>query len=114
MGDTVDQGAILSHLGEIHYVQGNYEQAIALQQHWLDISRANGFRPGEGIALGSLGNIYEAQGSYPQAVTYHRQHLVLARADGDLEMEGAALGNLGVATIPSVNMPRLKLVISNT
>jgi tetratricopeptide (TPR) repeat protein len=42
VGDPVDRGMVLSHLGEICYALGDYAAAIDYQEQWLAIAGAKG------------------------------------------------------------------------
>jgi len=92
-----DYAAVCGSLGNAYQSLGQYQQAIDLQQQWLEIARAIGDRGGEARSLGSLGNAYQSLGQYQQAIDLQQQSLEIARAIGDRGGEARSLGNLGVA-----------------
>ena len=91
------EGDALGSLGLAYANLGQYQEAVALYEQQLIITREIGDRQGEGAALGNLGLVYTDLGQYQEAVALYEQHLVIARAIGNHQGEGIALGNLGIA-----------------
>ena len=99
--DADMQAAVLGHLGNTRYVQGQIDQAMDRYRQALDVARevarTTGDRRTEGIHLGNLGVAYYAQGQTQAAIAYYQRALGIARQAGDLRTEGTLLGNLGLA-----------------
>ncbi|MGK7892054.1 MAG: CHAT domain-containing protein, partial [Leptolyngbyaceae cyanobacterium] len=76
---------------------GQHQQAIALYEQSLVITREIGDRAGEGDSLGNMGIAYRNLNQYQQAIALHERSLIIAREIGDRAGESVALGNLGNA-----------------
>jgi len=64
-----------AHLGQLHYLQGHYEQARYYSQQALDKSGGN--RQVRATALTTLGHIFDAFGQYIKAEQAYQQALTL-------------------------------------
>ena len=93
--DQYWDGICLTGLGNVYYLQGEYDKAMKYYQQYLQIAREIRDRSGEGSVLGNLGNVYYSQGEYDKAMEYYQQSLQIAREIGDRSGEGIALGNWG-------------------
>jgi tetratricopeptide (TPR) repeat protein len=75
--------AYLIHVaGILAAMQGDYDQAVALQEAAMDVYREMGHKKGVSISLRELGLVVYYQGDYERAVRLHEQSLALAREFG--------------------------------
>jgi tetratricopeptide (TPR) repeat protein len=115
--------ANLNHLSRISVTEKSFDQAIALSQRALILSRQSGDRPGEANALATLGTaeVFQAQAlesspeSYELPIGYLEQSLRLSESLGDQLSLGLCATSLGVAyTVllePDKAMPYVQLGI---
>ena len=83
-------------LGNLHYVKGDYRQAIDFYDKCLKESQEIKDSQTVGAALNSMGLSHFWLGDYDKAINYFQQRLVIAWANNDYQGEGAALNNLGI------------------
>jgi CHAT domain-containing protein len=94
IGDRTREITSLTHIGNIHYAQGRYTQALEFYQQALIIARELGTRGGEATALNNIGTIYGTQNKYPQALAHYQQALAIKREIGDRSSEANTLANI--------------------
>jgi tetratricopeptide (TPR) repeat protein len=85
---------LLDDAGRVYKASGNLEDALALHQQALAISREIGDRRGEGVTLNNISQIYHDRGDYATALKYLEQSLSISREIDDKAGEGARLNNL--------------------
>lgn len=86
---------VLTFLSSAHYLLGNYQESLELQEQHLLLARELNDRQGEGNALGNLGNIYYSMRDYQRALRLLEQQLAITREIDDRQGEANALGNIG-------------------
>lgn len=77
--------------------QGDYEQAVRLQEESLKLWQEIGDQRGTATALQTLGVIAWDQGGYQRAIELYEEGLAISRDLGDRRLIGSMLGNLGSA-----------------
>jgi tetratricopeptide (TPR) repeat protein len=85
----------LAGLGDVHRMQGRYQQATDSYRQALEIARATGDRTGRQTALTGLGQAHYLAGRPEQAVECFGQALEIARATGNRTGLSEALAGLG-------------------
>ena len=85
---------LLNEAGMMHDDSGNLEDALALYQQSLDISREIGDQSGEGATLNNISQIYHERGDYDTALKYLEQSLDINQELNDRAGEGATLNNI--------------------
>ena len=85
---------LLNEAGRVYKASGNLEDALALHQQALAISREIGDRRGEGVTLNNISQIYSARGDYDTALKYLEQSLDICQEIGDRAGEGTTLNNI--------------------
>lgn len=98
---TQEKARILTLLGYSQGALGQYDRAIALHQHALEIARTAADQPCEIASLNHLSRIYVAQKNYTTAIDYSQRALILARQVGDRLGEANALTNVGYSEVLS-------------
>ncbi len=101
--DLQGQSQSLFGIGDVHYLQGQYPEALSAFQRSLTIQQAisnpnsedQGF---QAITLTALGNIYNIQGVHQKALEHFTQALPLSKAAADRGQEAIALTNIGLLT----------------
>ena len=88
--------AILSSLAEINGWDGNYSQALQLNERYLAVSRAHDYTQGVADALNQIGELLRLQGDYAQASQVLHESLVLRKAVGTVTGIAATQGYLGI------------------
>ncbi|MFC6850122.1 tetratricopeptide repeat protein [Streptomyces caelestis] len=68
LGDRLGQAGTRQGLGEIHQMQGRYEEATAAFEEALAIYQALGDRLGQADATQGLGEIHQVQGQHHEAL----------------------------------------------
>ena len=96
----------LNNLAIVHYVLGEYAQAIEQHQQQLAIAKAAGNRSAEGMALAGLGAAHGALGNYATAIDYYTQSLALLSAETAPQWRALALRNLGNAYLAQADYGR--------
>ncbi|MBW8050358.1 MAG: tetratricopeptide repeat protein [Cytophagales bacterium] len=86
---------VLSTIGALYYLKGNYPKAIDHYQRSLKIAEATTDKKGEARSLNNLGLVYYSQGDYPKAIDHHQRSLKIAEVIGDKNGEAHSLNNLG-------------------
>jgi tetratricopeptide (TPR) repeat protein len=83
------------NLGNVHYLQGNYEEAVKLYNQSLKIFEELRNKSGIAGILHALGNIHYDQGNYEEAVKLYNQSLKINKELGDKNGIAGALHQLG-------------------
>ena len=86
----------LHNLGNIHYQQGRYDDAIKLYQESMNIKEELGDRGGIAKVLHQLGNIHYQQGRYDDAVKLYQKSMNIKEELGDKSGTAKALHQLGM------------------
>ncbi len=64
-----------NNIGNVHFVQGNYEKAIMYYQKSLIISEELGLKKYMGMSYINIGGIYKDHGNYEKAIMYYQKSL---------------------------------------
>nr|NIM82362.1 tetratricopeptide repeat protein [Candidatus Aminicenantes bacterium] len=88
------KGHIINLLGNIYYIQGEFESALKFLHKSLDGCRKGGNKEGEGTTLNNISQIYSARGDYETALSFLEQSLNISREIGDKAGEGTTLNNM--------------------
>ena len=83
------------YLGNRHYHNGRFENAIKYHRKDLQLAKELGDKEGEGIAYGNLGDVYFSLGEFQEAITYHEKSLDIAREAKNCAEEGKACYAIG-------------------
>lgn len=83
-------------LGDLHFRQGLYRQAVLHHAHALVLARRAGWVEAQAAVLGNLGCAYWQAGRLTGAVARFARGLALSRRIGQPAGEAVALGNLGL------------------
>lgn len=83
-------------LGKSHYKLGDYKDAIALQEQYLDICRSTEDRVSEAQARAALAQCYEAVNNTPEAINQLESLLNVATEVGENNAQAGACLNLGL------------------
>lgn len=94
----IDGIRILSGMGILETMQGNYPEAIAYMERALQKARVEKHRVGEAENLTNLGIINRRIGNYAASQEYYLQSIKIYDALNDLEGMGSTYENLGVVT----------------
>jgi tetratricopeptide (TPR) repeat protein len=80
-GESSERAAILNNLAALLQDVGDYEQALALYHHSLEIARRvlGPEHPSVATTLNNLAAVYEAKGDYEQALALYHHSLEIAR-----------------------------------
>ena len=89
------KAAALHNQGNVHYVQGRYEEAEKLYQDSLKIDKELGDKSGIAITLHQLGMIHQKQGRYEEAVKMYHDSLKINEALGNKSEIASTLGQMG-------------------
>lgn len=111
---AAQRAKVLSGLGTIAWVRGDYDGATARHQEGLHLYRALEDRRGEAFALNNLAAAAIERGEYATAVGLFEQSLVLHRALADAYGVAGALSNLGITLIYSGDHPRASAVLTES
>jgi CHAT domain-containing protein/tetratricopeptide (TPR) repeat protein len=90
-----EAGALIS-AGRIHSALAQYQKAIDVFNHALEVARAAGYRQGELEAQANMASVYTDLGETQRALELNRQMLPLARELGDRDDEASILINTGL------------------
>ncbi len=82
--------------GVIHYVQGNYSEALDHYQKSLKIREEIGDKLGISKSLNNFGNIYQVQGDNIKALEYYQKSLMIKEEIGDKKGIPSSLNSIGV------------------
>ena len=96
IGERHGEGLVLSHLGTIHQVLKNHQQALHYYNESLKVIRNIGDLEWEGLMLKTIGLLYYSLEEYEHALDYFQQELTIRKNIDDREGEGQALFNIGV------------------
>ncbi|MBW8050654.1 MAG: tetratricopeptide repeat protein [Cytophagales bacterium] len=97
---------VLSTIGALYYLKGDYPKAIGYHQRSLKIREATADKNGEARSLGNLGLVYYSQGDYPKAIDHYQRSLKIAEATADKNGEARSLGNLGTVYYSQGDYPK--------
>ena len=95
LGDKSGIAQSLHQLGMVHYVQGNYSEAVELCQQSLEIKKELGDKSGIAQSLHQLGNVHYLQGNYSEAVELYQQSLEIREKLGERKGIAESLVQLG-------------------
>jgi tetratricopeptide (TPR) repeat protein len=96
LGDKRVIATTLHQLGNVHYAQGRYEEAVAMYQESLKIFEELGHRSGIASTLHQLGMIHHDQGRYDEAVTMYQESLTIKEELGHRSGIATTLHQLGI------------------
>jgi DNA-binding SARP family transcriptional activator/Tfp pilus assembly protein PilF len=97
-GDRRAQAAAALSLGDLHWHQTRYREAIAHYSEAVDHSQEAGWPQGQAVALDSLGLAHWRSGQLQPAASYLTRSLAVARQAGWRAGEMSVLGNLGAVS----------------
>ncbi|MEP7169200.1 MAG: tetratricopeptide repeat protein [Bacteroidota bacterium] len=84
-----------SNVGNIHFSQGNYSEAMKENTASLEIRKEIGDKAGIASAYNNIGNIYGEMGNYPEALKTYLASLKAREEMNDKERIGASYNNIG-------------------
>lgn len=96
--DAADERGIAStvdDLGKLHWLRGDYEQALSATQRALLLRRKLGDRRSIALSLNNLGLVHQDAGQFTAALDAFEQALRIRREIGDLVGVSISLNNLG-------------------
>jgi len=90
------EGVNCHRLGKVKLLSGEYEEALSLQTHYLEICEAHNDRSGEAAARAALAQTYEVVGDVDSAIQQLELLLSVAAEAGELQVQAQACLNLGL------------------
>ena len=93
--DNVGISSTNHNLGNVHYLQGNYEEAVKKYNQSLKIFEELGNKNGIAGILHALGNVHYQQSNYEEAVKKYNQSLKIFEELGNKNGIAGALHQLG-------------------
>jgi serine phosphatase RsbU (regulator of sigma subunit)/Tfp pilus assembly protein PilF len=90
------KGNVLTSIGIIYAIKGDYPQATSSMKSSLDIFVKLKNKPKIASVYNNLGNIYEKQGNYKQALEHHLKSLKLKEELGDTLAMASSYNNIGI------------------
>jgi serine phosphatase RsbU (regulator of sigma subunit)/Tfp pilus assembly protein PilF len=90
------ESALLSLIGILHAVQGEYPKAIEYMQNALTVAEKIKDQSKIASCLNNLGNIYEKQGDYTNALACHIKSLKIKEELGDVKATASSYNNIGI------------------
>jgi tetratricopeptide (TPR) repeat protein len=93
--DNVGISLTNHNLGNVHYLQGNYEEAVKLYNQSLKTFKVLRNKSGIAGVLHQLGNIHYDQGNYEEAVKLYNQSLKINKELGNKNGIAGVLHQLG-------------------
>jgi serine phosphatase RsbU (regulator of sigma subunit) len=84
-----------NNIGNIHYAQGRYAEALESYQKALTIRERIGDRQGMAGSYNNIGNIHYAQGRYAEALEAFQKALAIFERIGDQENIALSYTNIG-------------------
>jgi CHAT domain-containing protein len=97
MGEKGLIATVLTNMGEVNLLQGDYAQALERYQKGLSIFESIGYKDGIAGALDSIGSVHNLQGDYAQAVEYYQKSMATKESLGDKAGIARSLNNIGGA-----------------
>lgn len=94
IGDKYGEGVIISNIGEINRMRGNYDAALNCYKQVLAITQQISDKSGEGLALNGISLIYSESGNYDAALECLKQALAITQQIDDKLSEGVTLNNM--------------------
>ncbi len=94
-GDPRTQGALLSNIGALFYLEGNNQKALDSYLEALALRKGAGDLRGSASTLSKIGLVYSALSMHDRAIQYYEEALTLVRQAGDRHEEADALSHLG-------------------
>jgi tetratricopeptide (TPR) repeat protein len=94
---VMQQGFLLTDLGNLLTDQGHYAEARTAYEESLEVARQQNNLRSQGVALGQLGTLALRQRDYAEATRRYRAALELFRRMGEPAMEAVAWHQLGTA-----------------
>lgn len=95
-GEPRARAATRLSLGDLHFRQGRYQEAVRHYAHALLLARRAGWVEAQAAVLGNLGCVYWQAGRLGDAAARFGRGLALSRSVGQPAGEAVALGNLGL------------------
>jgi tetratricopeptide (TPR) repeat protein len=95
-GDPQARASARLSLGVMHWIHGDYDQALVDTEAALALARKANWHRGESSALGNLGSVRRELGQLSQAADCLAEALRIDRRIGWRAGEAAKLGNLGL------------------
>ncbi|MBI1878961.1 MAG: tetratricopeptide repeat protein [Chloroflexi bacterium] len=86
-----------TNLGNVAFVEGQYDEAKQHLQECLDLARARGDRHSAALSLNNLGLVINTLGQHAEAKQYHQDALAISQEMGDQFVAALSLINLGGA-----------------
>ena len=93
-------GNVLTSIGIVYAIKGDYPKAINSMQDALDIFVSLNDKPKIASAYNNLGNIFEKQGNYKKALEHHLKSLKLKEELGDTLSMVSSYNNIGIVIQP--------------
>ncbi|GGV73123.1 caspase, EACC1-associated type [Streptomyces massasporeus] len=93
--ESVSHADATCRVGDIHQVQGRYDEAATAYQTALTIYKSIGDRLGQADATQGLGDIHQAQGRYDEAATAYQTALTIYESIGNRRGQANATKGLG-------------------
>ena len=105
LGDKSGIAKTLHQLGNVHYQQGNYEEAVKKYNQSLKMKEELGNKSGIAQTLHQLGNVHYQQGNYEEAVKKYNQSLKMKEELGNKSGIASTLGQLGKIHVEKEEYP---------
>lgn len=95
-GKPEDIGDIFIEIGYIHWLKGEYEQALDYYQRSLSIMKDSDDQYGIATALNNIGNVHHKRGELDKALECHSSSLEKFERIGDKRGIALSLHNIGI------------------
>ncbi len=93
--DRKGEAEALHLLGQVQYLEGECEPALAHYERSLAIKEVIGDRPGQASTQNNIGVLYHSLSDYPKALEWHQRSLAIRQEIGDLKGVASSLNNIG-------------------
>jgi len=94
-----------NNIANVHYLKGNYDEAIKNYIHALSIHKETGFIKGIANVSNNIGNIYSSRGVFPEALKYYFSALKIVQEKGDKKLIALFYNNIGMVYDNLKNLP---------
>ena len=93
----IGEAVAVRHIGNIHYLSADYQEAIKDYKISLSISEQEDYKDGIASAVGNIGGMYNEMSNYDRAIFYYQKSLETYEEMGDRAGMGLAYNNIGLA-----------------
>lgn len=96
--------SLLNNIGNIHYFQENYDQALENYMDAYEFKKTHGDSSSLANTINNIGIIHEARNEFVQAISYYERALAIYEKVGNIEMQCNTLHNMGIIALQQNNL----------